>query len=77
MRSMCDHFCCNSLICEACVQVSFEVNVALSGGMNLTPFMGTTKEAFLAPINGFLGNHGTANITAANDNNGNVPPPHS
>lgn len=55
--------------------MTFALNVTLSGGMNLVPFMGTTKEAFLAPVNGFLGDHGTANITAANDNDGVVPPP--
>ena len=54
------------------LQVSFEVNVTLSGGMNLTPFMSTQKEALLTPINQMLGDHGTANITAADDNNGTV-----
>lgn len=47
------------------LQITFAVNLTLSQGMNLLPFSDSNKQALLTPINTFLGDHGTANITNA------------
>ena len=47
------------------MQITFAVNLTLSQGMNLLPFSDSNKQALLTPINTFLGDHGTANITNA------------
>lgn len=54
------------------LQITFAVNLTLSGGSGLLPFTTQQQQKLLTPINAFLGDHGNASVNSTHETSGSV-----